>query len=111
MTKLTKLDLADTSFSDATPLAGLTELRNLVLAYSGVRSFEWISELKALESLEVSGTGLTELSKFSGFTKLTQFFAFNNAITSVEPLSGLVGVTYLGLARNKIPISRRSRPS
>jgi internalin A len=99
---LQRLYLMGNQISDPTPLAGLSSLTYLHLGKNPLAAgISGLEPLAALEWLEVSSTGITELAAISPAT-LVSLFAGDNAIVDLSPLAGHTELGYLGLQNNQI---------
>jgi Leucine-rich repeat (LRR) protein len=100
---LRKLDVAFNDapgFADITPLAQLTQLRELDI--SELKAIVDLSPLRALTSLRVlriANTGVRDLSPLAALTALENVYAAELAITNVEALAGLASLRTLSVAR------------
>ncbi len=60
------------------------------------------SEVRSMESLDLSGKGLTDISDLAKFTGLKELNINNNEITDISPLAGLTQLTDLYMRENGI---------
>ncbi|MEN6635713.1 MAG: leucine-rich repeat domain-containing protein [Clostridiaceae bacterium] len=88
---------------DISPLADLTELESLQMGGVVIDDLSAIANLKSLISLTVfNGEQALDLTPLSGLTKLQALTLRNNKITDITPLKGLKNLTYLDLEGNQI---------
>ncbi len=88
---------------DITPLAGLTKLQSLQMGGVVIGDLSALSGMKDLMSLSVFNGGQPlDLSPLAGLTNLQALTLRNNRITDVSPLSGLTHLIYLDLEGNQI---------
>ena len=102
LTKLTHLDLAYNRISDISPLAGLTNLTYLRLEDNKISDISPLRNLTKLTELHLDGTGIVDISPLRNLTKLTELYLQGNHIVDVSPLSELTNLTYLRLDVNEI---------
>ena len=102
LTKLTHLDLAYNRISDISPLAGLTNLTYLRLEDNKISDISPLRNLTKLTELHLDGTGIVDISPLRNLTKLTELNLTVNHIVDVSPLSELTNLTYLRLDVNEI---------
>ena len=97
-TQLVELHLPGNRFTDLTPLAGLTLLEELDLAYnSRVTDLSALSGLTALRWLRLGG-GVSDLSPLAGLTSLRVLYIyFADAFLDFQPLAGIETLTGLWL--------------
>ena len=98
---LEDLALPHNSFSDISPIAGLTKLTGLNLW--GCRNIEDITSLGNLRSLRVLllvRTQVSDLSPLSGLTKLESLQLVSNQIADFSPLRNLVNLDLLWIYKN-----------
>ena len=90
--------------SDFSPIAGLTQLRTLMLnnAIFEVSDISVLAGLPQLGWLELQNNRITAITSLSGFTQLTFLWLQYNAISDVSALSGLTQLMDLHLNNNAI---------
>ena len=86
------------SFSDLSPLANLTRLTWLNLAYNdNISDLSSLSGLTSLTHLDLgSNRGISDISPLSGLTNLTELY-LTGQLSDLSPLSGLTSLTKLSL--------------
>ena len=102
LTNLTELLLDDNNITDISPLSGLTNLTNLGLSINNITN---ISRLVGLTNLEVLGlwrNSVSDLSPLAGLTKLTGLYLGENSASDLSPLAGLTNLESLFLDGNGI---------
>jgi hypothetical protein len=98
----TILWLSSNLISDLTPLAVLTNLRNLGLRENQISDLTPLSELRNLRGLSLGNNQITDLTPLSKLTNLTNLSLIENQITDLSPLSDLINLTTLWLSNNQI---------
>ena len=100
---LEELRLGINRLTDVEPLAGLKNLRFLVLSSNpGLASVRPLSGLTRLNHLELDYSGVTDVAPLSGLTNLNRLHLNYNEVADLAPLAGLVGLNHLNLGRNRI---------
>ena len=100
---LEELRLGINRLTDVEPLAGLKNLRFLVLSSNpGLENVRPLSELTKLNHLELDYSGVTDVAPLSGLTNLNRLHLNYNEVADLAPLAGLVGLNHLDLGRNRI---------
>ena len=103
------LDLDCCYLDDYAPLGKLTKLKKLVLTRCGtktkgnrIRSIEWISGLKNLETLYLTHNDISDLSPIAGLKKLEDLRVGRNQLTgqSLAGLTDLPKLLYLSINAN-----------
>ena len=103
---LTWLDLSGTgvgdewhtnSISDVSPLAALTQLTTLSLAYTGVSDISPLAALTQLTWLSLDATAVSDVSPLAALTQLTTLFLYYTDVSDVSPLANLTQLTTLFL--------------
>ena len=132
LVNLNTLDLRSAQVIDISPLSSLSMLYNLDLAFNSLidptiftSTFSPPNSFNQLTNLDISSTGLTDLSALSNLTslyhlratangisdvsplvaltgKLSQLILTDNTISNIAPLESLTNLTYLILNNNKI---------
>ena len=90
------------SFTDLTPLVGLTNLKELNLNRASITDLSGLEGLTSLTWLDLTLTNITDISALAGLTNLTELYLGGNAITDVSPLSDLTNLTTLYLWDNPV---------
>ena len=102
LTALRDLDLAFNSISDVTPLAGLTSLTSLILQYNAISDVTPLASLTSLTNLQLSDNSISDPSPLATLTSLINFSLDSNPISrfSDVPLasfsSSLIGIGLSG---------------
>ena len=102
-TNLKNLKLPHNSFSDISPIVGLTKLT--VLNLWGCRFIEDISPLRNLRNLEIlllTYSKVSDLRPLSGLTRLGLLELESNQIVDISPLASLINLQRLDLEGNQI---------
>ena len=88
---------------DITPLAGLTNLKELNLLDNGLSDITPLQNLTKLEQLNLVKNHITDITPLHNMTNLWQLYLTKNQITDVTPLSGMGSkLKQLFLGNNKI---------
>ena len=105
LTKLTLLYLANGRATDASPLAGLTNLTSLGLPGNRITDAAPLTGLSKLTHVELDDNAIRDLSSFPALPKLDTLDLSGNRITSPAPLVGKFDPTIfetLDLSDNRI---------
>jgi Leucine-rich repeat (LRR) protein len=104
LTGLQVLDISNNYITDLSPLFALTQLTVLNAASNLVPAsgFSGLSALTTLRSLNLSGSGIVDVSWVAALTGLTELRLGGNAIVDISGLAGLTAVTNLELQENRI---------
>ncbi len=79
----------DFEVTDLSPIADLTKLKTLFIAYTGhLISLGDLRGLTSLEKLTIHNTYLSDISTLGSMMSLKEIYLFNNQITDIESLSG-----------------------
>ena len=108
LTNLTELILWQNRISDLTPLAGLTNLTMLDLYQNNISVLTPLTGLTNLERLELGKNNITDLTPLAGLTNLTELLLNDNNISDITPLAGLTNLTSLYLGDNPITASQKA---
>lgn len=90
---LERLNLAETSIRDLSPLAGITGLTDLWLFDTPVTDLSPIAGMTTLRELRIDQTGVSDLTALAGLTRLQ---VLNLNLTGVSDLRPLIGPDKLG---------------
>ena len=90
------------SFTDLTPLAGLTNLKELDLDTASITDLSGLEGLVNLTLLDLTINSVTDISALAGLTNLTELYLGGNTITDVSSLSNLTNLTTLYLWGNPV---------
>ncbi len=89
--------------SDFSPLAELTNLKNLYLESCGISNLSWLSRLTKLEKLTLNrNQGISDISPLAGLTNLKDLELSEFYISDVSPLAGLTNLVSLDLGSTGI---------
>ena len=102
LTELRVLNLAATGIADLTPLSTLTGLAVLDLSSNAIADVGPLSRLTGLERLDLSGNRIVDVSALSGLTGLEVLLLDDNQVVDVVALSVLTELVHLGLSDNRI---------
>ena len=102
LTNLTQLILTNTGVSDLTPLAGLTNLTWLSLGDNSIVDLTPLTGLTNLTWLSLGDNSIVDLTPLTGLTNLTELWLENNSISDLTPLAGLTNLIRLYLNANSI---------
>ena len=87
---------------DISPLAGLTQLKNLSLSENDVSDISPLAGLTQLRDLHLGGNQIRDISPLAGLTQLWNLALYRNQIRDISPLAGLKQLSILRLANNQI---------
>ncbi len=90
------------SVSDLSPIAGLSSLTELDLAFNSISDISLVAGLTNLTSLALSGNSISDISPIAGLINLTGLSLWRNSISDISPLVGLTNLTWLNLRFNSI---------
>ncbi len=98
-TGLRPLDLSGTRISDLSlsPITNLTKLESLDLRGTGVSDISPLAGLTGLESLDLMETGVSDISPLAGLTGLRSLELGGTGVSDISPLAGLTGLRSLEL--------------
>jgi hypothetical protein len=102
LTELEELILQDTRISDLTPLSELRSLKRLEIRGSQVADLAPLANLTQLETLVLTDSQIEDLTPLSKLNRLKRLFLYNNKITDIRPLAGLNQLAMLNLSGNQI---------
>ncbi|MCG8625382.1 MAG: hypothetical protein MJE68_25720, partial [Proteobacteria bacterium] len=104
------MHFSDGNVSDLSPLAGLTNLDDLLIFSSPISDLSSLAGLTSLERITIGGAEISDLTPLAGLTHLELLKINGNKISNLSPLAGLTGLNHLNLKRNDIsdisPIAR-----
>ncbi|HEX4960322.1 MAG TPA: leucine-rich repeat domain-containing protein [Thermoanaerobaculia bacterium] len=95
-------DRAPPELADLSPLAGLQALQSLDLSSTGVTDLAPLAGLQALQSLNVSSTYVEDLSPLAGLQRLQRLIASTTGVTDLSPLAGLQGLQRLEIGETGV---------
>ena len=99
LTNLT-LDLSQSFLSDVSSLAGLKNLKKLILRSNNISDVSPLANLKKLTQLDLSSNNISDVAPLAGLTNLTQLTLRSNNTSDMSPLANLKGLTDLSLTVN-----------
>lgn len=100
---LLTLHLGDNQYiTDVTPLAGLANLRTLILNQNRIADISPLAGLVNLGELDIHHNEIRDVSALSGMTKLWRLAVRENPIRDITPLAGLVDVRTLVLSCTEV---------
>ena len=102
--QLTDLRIGNANFANLGPLAALTELKYLRLAWGSgkINDLTALSGLKKLRTLHIEGQSVTNVGPLSGLGALEELNLRYNEITDITPLSTLGNISSLNLQSNRL---------
>lgn len=99
---LTRLTLNGCGLSTIASLSELTALEYLDLGNNTLRNLSALTGMTALQELYLGSNAVTDLSAISGLKALTSLDVSYNSLTTLAPLSGLTGLSILDASNNQI---------
>ncbi len=96
------LNVRVNEISDLSPLAGLIQMRTLVLNNNRIMDLSPLSGLCKLEFLDIHQSGIADLSGLEGLANLWHLNAHDNRISDISLLSGLTSLQQANLSINQI---------
>ncbi|MBK3926344.1 leucine-rich repeat domain-containing protein [Listeria ivanovii] len=90
------------NISDLSPLAGLTKMKHIMLAYNKIKDISPLANMTDLEYLSIPGNQISDISSLLNLTKLNHVELENNQISDISVLANLTDIDYLTLATNQI---------
>jgi len=97
------LSLRSNQITDITPLAELTNLRQLWLNDNQITDISPLAELTNLWQLHFVSNKITDISPLAGLSQLKDVWLSNNPITDISPLFGLRNLTVENFAATLVP--------
>ncbi len=94
------------NISDISPLAGLTNLKELDLGGNKISDISPLARLTNLQELDLDKNSISDISPLAGLTNLKELDLFENRISDISPLAGLTNLEELELRDN--PLSAAS---
>ena len=89
LTHLSSLNLAYTAVSDISSLSALTQLTSLELHHTAVSDVSALANLTQLKTLNLSSTAVSDISALANLTQLETLDLGGTAVSDVSPLLGL----------------------
>jgi len=108
LTNLKELNLWANKISDLTPLAGFTNLRNLELVDNKISDLTPLVGLTNLKILHLSKNNISDLTPLAGLINLEVLSSRNNNISDLSPLAGLTNLKQLWLGSTPITASQKA---
>ena len=103
LTQLTWLNLlGNNAISDISPLGGLTQLTRLYLGDNFISDVSALGGLTQLIVLVLWNNAISDISALGGLTQLTKLYLGGNSISDISALAGLTQLTSLYLGSNSI---------
>ena len=99
---VTWMMLSGSEFTDATPLAMLTNLRTLFLIKTSLVNVTPLSRLTSLKVLLLFDNQITDIAPLNSLPNLELLNLDNNQVTDLTPLYTMTNLTGLGLSNNQI---------
>jgi len=88
--------------SDFSKISRLTHLQALAIKNMGISNITFVSNLRSLVSLDLSGNNISSISSLSSLTSLDTLYLNNNRINDISSLRNLRNLTWLQLRNNNI---------
>ncbi len=104
--QLTRFNIGNTSFANLEPLASLTQLENLRLAWGSgqISDVAPLRGLKRLHTLNLEGQSIADIGALSGLSNLESLSLRYNQIENVSAISNLGNIRYLDLDDNQLKL-------
>lgn len=103
LTKLEHISIAyNRRLTDISPVANLTNLTYVNFYQSNISDLTPLSGLNKLQSLGVSNNKITDFSAIAGLTTLKSLNLYGNKITDITPLAELTNLESINFDSNKI---------
>ncbi|AGM98439.1 leucine-rich repeat domain-containing protein [Streptococcus iniae] len=99
---LEALGIGFTPIDDMTPVLQFKKLKQLLMTATGVKNYDFLSQMPMLESIDVSQNGLDDLSFLVPYKKLNLVAAADNNLKTLAPLAELPNLQFLVLSNNQI---------
>ena len=96
-----RLDLRDNQISDISPIAGLTELRELEINRNTISDISPVRGLTNLTLLVLKGNQISDISPITGLINLRRLYLDDNLFSDLSPLRGLTNLEELHFSQNK----------
>ena len=96
-----RLDLRDNQISDISPIAGLTELRELEINRNTISDISPVRGLTNLTLLVLKGNQISDISPIAGLINLRRLYLDDNLFSDLSPLRGLTNLEGLHFSENK----------
>jgi hypothetical protein len=102
LTNLKDLNLGVNRVSNLTPLRNLTNLTQLNIIINGISDISALSNLTNLTILMAQGNDIVDITPLANLTKMTNLTLWENDIVNISALANLTNLTNLDLSDNKI---------
>ena len=89
-----RLDLRDNQISDISPIAGLTELRELEINRNTISDISPVRGLTNLTLLAFKGNQISDISPIAGLINLQGLYISDNPISDISLVRGLINLTH-----------------
>ncbi|HSC87971.1 MAG TPA: hypothetical protein VLC09_11895 [Polyangiaceae bacterium] len=99
---LDTLILVGNGLTDASALAGATQLRYLDLRFNSLGAASFLSSLTSLQAVSLSSNQVTTVPNLAGLTHLQSFQADHNAITSAANVALGPKLSFVDLSYNEV---------
>lgn len=109
LTRVRSLTLICHPFADLAPLADLSSLSELTIAYTNVATLVPIRDLR-LRFLHIRGTEVSDLEPLAGMTTLEELYISETRISDVNVLATLPKLEYLFATHTRLRDIRRLPP-
>ncbi len=96
-----RLDLRDNQISDISPIAGLTELRELEINRNTISDISPVRNLTNLTLLVLKGNQISDLSPIAGLINLRGLYLDDNLFSDLSVLKGLTNLEVLHFSQNR----------
>ena len=100
--ELRELLLANTGVEDISALAGLTNLTTLALGYTPLEDISPLAGLRRLEELRLDRSNVSDISPLAGLGNLRILTLNATPLTNLSPLAGLVDMRRLSLSHTPV---------
>ena len=100
LTELRELEINRNTISDISPVRGLTNLTLLVFKGNQISDISPIAGLINLQGLYISDNPISDISLVRGLINLTHFDLHETLVTDLSPVAGLINLEHLGFGNN-----------
>ena len=102
LTNLRELSISNYSISDIAPIADLVNLTSLSLAGNSISDISAVTGLTDLTSLNLNSNSISNISAVGELTNLTQLQLIDNSLSDISPIAALINLKSLILADNSL---------
>lgn len=102
LTNLKQLSFDSSKVSDITPVEGLTNLTELYFSYNDVTNIAPVGSLVNLKNLWFSNNDVTSLAPLANLTALDKLYVADNKISDLTPVKDLTSLTELWFSGNSV---------